>query len=130
MMNDLDLTEYRDFIKGLISKHIEARLELVESRNEMDGRIGRAILGSEVSSPLIQFPKCITAEEIDQSLIALAVRGQVTNNPKLIEHADEINTEIAYLEHLVLHEIAYIKNDWHQDRETDCDLWVYEQMHG
>jgi hypothetical protein len=95
MMNDLDLTEHLDFIEGLISMHIEARLELVESRNEMEDRIERAIWGSDVSSPLIQFPKCITAEEIDQFLIALAVRWKLFSGTRPIVVLD-MSSDRAY----------------------------------
>ena len=78
---------------------------------------------------MIQLPERITGREIDDSLIALAVRGLETGNSRLMRHADEIETPIEYLTHLVLHEVAHIKHDWDQDHETDCDLWVYEQMH-
>jgi hypothetical protein len=128
-MNDLVLIEHRDFIESLISKHVVARLEFVQSKEDIGGKLGRALWDSPYGSALIQLPQRITAQEIDDSLLALAVRGQVTGNSELVRHADEIDTSIKYLQHLVLHEVAHIKNDWRQDRETDCDLWVYGQMH-
>ena len=128
-MDSLRLTDHRSLIEALVSQHIDARIEFVKSKEELGGKLGRSLWGSPTQIPLIQFPEQITGQEIDDSLIALAVRGQVTENPTLVRHADEIQSPIEYLTHLVLHEVAHIKNDWHQDRETDCDLWVYEQMH-
>lgn len=128
-MDDLRLTDHRPLSEALVAQHIEARIELVKSKEELGGKLGRALWGSSTEIPLIQFPERITAEKIDDSLIALALRGEMTGNPNLVCHADEIKSPIEYLKHLVLHEVAHIKHDWHQDRETDCDLWVYEQMH-
>jgi len=128
-MSDLIISEYRDFIENLISMHIEARLEIVASKEEMDGKLGRAIWGGDKMTPIIQLPRQITAQEIDDSLLALAVRGHISENQELICHAEEIDSPLEYLKHLVLHEVAHIKNNWYQDREIDCDLWVYGQMH-
>ena len=128
-MDDLQLTDHRPMIEALVAKHIDARVVFVESKQELGGKLGRALWGNSTEIPLLQFPERITAEEIDDSLIALALRGQSTGNPALVRHADEIESPIEYLKHLVLHEVAHVKHDWHQDHETDCDLWVYEQMH-
>ena len=128
-MNDLLVTEHRDFIEELVSKYIDARVKFVKSKNDIGGKLGQSLWGSATEKPIIQLPEQISGQEIHDSLMTLAVRGQITGNPKLISHADEINSPFEYLKHLVLHEVAHIKNDWHQDRETDCDLWVYDQMH-
>ena len=130
IMDDLQLTEHRSFIERLVGRHITARVKLVPSKAELGGKLGQAHWGSPTELPLILHPECITVAEIEQSLFELALRGRVTGNPKLMEHADEIGSSEQYLEHLVLHEVAHIKNNWRQDRETDCDLWVYAEMHG
>jgi hypothetical protein len=128
-MENLQLTDHRSFIEALVSRYIDARIEFVKSKDELGGKLGRSLWGSPSQIPLIQLPERITGQEIDESLVVLAMRGHVTGNPTLVQHADEIQTPIEYLKHLVLHEVAHVKNDWHQDRETDCDLWVHEQMH-
>ena len=128
-MNDLLVTEHRDLIEDLVAKHVDACVEFVKSKDDINGKLGQSLWGSATEKPLIQFPEQITGQEIEDSLMGLAVRGQVTENPQLVRHAGEINSPLEYLKHLVLHEVAHIKNDWHQDRETDCDLWVYDQMH-
>ena len=128
-MDDLQVTDHRPLIEALVSQHIDARIEFVRSKEALGGRLGRSLWGSPTEIPLIQLPERITGREIDDSLIALAVRGLETGNSRLMRHADEIETPIEYLTHLVLHEVAHIKHDWDQDHETDCDLWVYEQMH-
>lgn len=128
-MGDLLLTEHRSLIEAIVAGHIDARVEFVKSKDDIGGKLGRSLWGSDTQKPLIQLPELITAQEIDDSIMALAVRGHVAEIPKLCRHADEIKSPLDYLKHLVLHEVAHMKNDWHQDRETDCDLWVYEQMH-
>ena len=112
-----------------MAKHVDARVEFVKSKDDIGGKLGQSLWGIATGKAVIQLPEQITGREIEESLMALAVRGQVTENPQLVHHAGEINLPLEFLKHLVLHEVAHIKNDWHQDRETDCDLWVYDQMH-
>jgi len=128
-MNDLHLPEHRALIEELVAKYVVAHVRFVPSKEEIGGKLGRSYWNSPTDSPVILLPERITATEIDESLILLALRGRVTGNKKLIEHADEISSSVEYLMHLVLHEVAHIKNNWTQERETDCDLWVWEQMH-
>jgi hypothetical protein len=126
-MDDLRPSEHRVLIEAIVAQYIQARIEFVPF--EVLGTLARALWGSPTESPLIQVSEHIYGLQIEQSLLALAVRGHVTGYPQLAAHADEISSPLDYLRHLVLHEVAHIKNDWKQDRETDCDLWVYEQMH-
>lgn len=37
-------------------------------------------------------------------------------------------TEVVFLSHLVLHELAHLTNDWGQDREDDCDDWAFARL--
>ena len=39
-----------------------------------------------------------------------------------------LNTTEKFLEHLVLHELAHLQNDWGQERENNCDAWAFEKM--
>lgn len=128
-MHDLDVLSHRSHIEALVGRHVQARIEILSSKAEMDDRLGRSIWGGTTDMPVIQLPSRISAAEIRDSLLALAIRGHATENEKLAQHAAEIETPEAYLEHLVLHEVAHIKHNWGQDRETDCDLWVYDQLH-
>lgn len=128
-MNSLLVTEYQDLIEDLVTKYVDARVQFVKSNDDIGGKLGQSLWGSATEKAVIQLPEQITAQEMEDYLIALAIRGQVANKPHLVRHADEINSPLEYLKHLVLHEVAHIRNDWHQDREIDCDMWVYDQMH-
>jgi hypothetical protein len=128
-MRDLDVQSHFSRIQALVARYVHARVEILPSKTEMDDRLGRSMWSGPADMALIQLPSRISASEINDSLLALAIRGHITGNAKLTQHAEEIETPEAYLEHLVLHEVAHIKNNWGQDRETDCDLWVYEQLH-
>ncbi len=128
-MRDLDVRLNRPKIEALVSRYIQARVEILDSKASMGNRLGRSMWGGSSEIPVIQLPARITAKEIEESLLVLAIRGRTTGFRQLGEHADEIDTPEAYLEHLVLHEVAHIANNWGQDKETECDLWVYEQLH-
>ncbi len=39
-----------------------------------------------------------------------------------------LNTPEMFLKHLVLHELAHLMNDWHQDKENECDAWAFESL--
>lgn len=128
-MTGLSLSERRSWIEALVATHIEARVELVSSKTEIGGKLGRARWNVPNEIPLLQFPVFISEQEIEDCLLALACRGVMKDNPRLGQLADRIETPDEFLKHLVLHEIAHVKHDWRQDRETDCDMWVYEQMY-
>ena len=128
-MDDLLVAEHRDFIEDLVAKYVDASVEFVKSKDNIAGKLGQSRWGSATERSVIQLPEQITAQEIKDFLMALALRGIATENPQLVDHAGEIDSPLHYLTHWVLHEVAHIKNDWHQDRETDCDMWVYDQMH-
>lgn len=129
-VDDLELSDHLPRIEAIVARYVVARVELVTSKQEIGGKLGQSCWSSTPRVvPLIKFPRHISGAEMAESLVALALRGIVTENPKLVEHADKIITSGAYLEYLVLHEVAHIKNNWTTDRETECDLWVYEQMH-
>lgn len=129
-MDDLKLADHLPRIEAMVARYLVARVELVASKEDIGGKLGQSNWSSIPGVvPLIQFPRRISGAEVADSLLALALRGIVTKNPTLVQHADEITTSSEYLEHLVLHEVAHIKNNWTNDRETECDLWVYEQLH-
>jgi hypothetical protein len=126
-MNDLIVKEHLHYIKQLVNTYVIARIELVSTKDEIDGKLGRALWGHISELPLIQIPEQISTRDIEESLLALALRGSVTKNFVLVQHADEIDTPLYYLTHLVLHEVAHIKHNWQQNHETDCDLWACEK---
>jgi len=35
-----------------------------------------------------------------------------------------------YAQHLMLHELAHLTNNWGQERERDCDVWAFERLEG
>lgn len=42
--------------------------------------------------------------------------------------AARLTTPALFLQHLVLHELAHLVNDWGQDAEEDCDDWAFRAM--
>lgn len=35
---------------------------------------------------------------------------------------------VAFLGHLLLHELAHLENNWGQEREDDCDAWAFSRL--
>jgi hypothetical protein len=42
--------------------------------------------------------------------------------------AERLVTPELFLEHLALHELAHLVNDWGQEAEEDCDDWAFRKM--
>jgi len=128
MEDVIDVESHRRYLEELISDHVDAKLTIVSSRAENDGRLGRCKWGRAGQQDEILLPSQITENEAENCLIALAMRGDQNNQPNLNEDADRIDSGIEFLTHLVLHEIAHVRNRWGQDKETDCDIWAHFEL--
>ena len=126
-MQDIDLTEYKEYIEGLVSKYVDAVIIFVETKEELNNKIAMSLWNSPSEPNLIKLLKVISANEVDNHILALALRGRLKDKPELLNYADHIESPKDFVKHLTLHEIAHIKNNWLQDKETDCDLWAYSE---
>ena len=127
-MRDLDLIEHLPMIKELVSKYMEAQIELVESNEAIDGKLGQSRWGHPTEIPLITLPRRITKQEIENSLLALIMRGHIDAKPELSSFASAVVDSVVYIKHLVLHEVAHAANNWPQSMETECDLWALAKL--
>lgn len=131
----IDLATRREFIERTIAKYIDARLEIVDeiaqwcadnsggcSPEKFDNPIGKALWGSDSEPNRILLRRILTEKNIQSHLDAIYLRG-FENVEEVITNSDE------FLLHLVLHEVAHIKNNWHQNRESDCDRWAFDKLH-
>jgi hypothetical protein len=41
---------------------------------------------------------------------------------------DQLNCAKSYAEHLLLHELAHLTNNWNNDNERGCDAWAFDRM--
>jgi hypothetical protein len=41
---------------------------------------------------------------------------------------ERLSSEVAFLSHLVLHELAHLQNGWGQEDEDSCDDWAFERL--
>lgn len=88
-MDDLQLADHLPQIEAMIARYVVARVELVASKEDIGGKLGQSNWSSTPGVvPLIQFPRCISGAEVADFLLALALRGIVTENQKLVQHAD------------------------------------------
>jgi len=65
----------------------------------------------------------LVRQKIDASL----VRG-VTSRIMIPSAQSLLATPQAWLDFLVLHELAHLENKWGQEREDDCDSWAMERF--
>ena len=131
----MELETHKELIEAIVAHYIEAQVEIVPdivercaelsggkyTASELDNPIGKALWNSPVESNRILLRKTLTEKQIEDHLLALYLRG-------FKDVYDRIPDDIAFLKHLVLHEIAHIKHDWRQDHETDCDRWAFEEL--
>ncbi|WP_027362334.1 hypothetical protein [Desulfospira joergensenii] len=131
-LSHLYLTRHKDFIEKIIARYVNAELILVESRSDIGNRIGLSKWGSPGRRDRILFPKTISITEQLSVILAMMKRESSMVHPGLADHANRLfaSNSMLFLEHLVLHEIAHIKNKWGQKKETACDLWAFEQIRG
>ena len=87
----------------------------------MDNPIGKALWGSPSEPNRILLRQRLTAQHIDDHLLALFFRG-------FRQTYDVLSNSRAFLSHLVLHEVAHIKHDWKQDHEVECDEWAFSNL--
>jgi len=62
-MDDLQLTEHRSLIEDLVAKHIDARIEFVKSKEEIDGKLGRALWATQLRYLLSNFLNGLPAKK-------------------------------------------------------------------
>ncbi|MCU7811846.1 MAG: hypothetical protein KZQ77_11530 [Candidatus Thiodiazotropha sp. (ex Notomyrtea botanica)] len=125
-MESIDLKVHEKYITDIINKHIAADLVFCESKAEMNDKIAMSLWNGNNAPNKIMLLSHISNEEIENHIAALGLRGVVKEKPELLEYVELITTPQDFLKHLVLHEVAHIKNNWSQKKETECDLWAFK----
>lgn len=133
-MEDIDLLEHGKRIAEIVGKHIVAKVEIVDdvakrfaemssnyNAQDLSNPIGKALWRSNTEPDRILLRRNLSGNDIENHVLALFLRGFRDVYEKL-EHAED------FVFHLVLHEVAHIKNDWDQTRENDCDKWAFQQL--
>ncbi|AMX03464.1 hypothetical protein [Microbulbifer thermotolerans] len=126
-MEDLNVRLEKGRIEGLVSRYINAEVVITNDHSKTKGKLSMAEWSSSSDAARITFKQTITKPEIEDHILALQMRGIQEDIDDLVNYASDINSEIEFLEHLALHEIAHIKNNFSQDKETACDLWAMRE---
>lgn len=134
-MDDIDVSKQIHLIEGIVSKHIDAKVEIVTDvatwcadnsggmykKEELDNPIGKSLWKSKTEPNRILLKKDISSNEVENHLQGLFMSGFRDVHYK-------IENSLEFLMHLVLHEVAHIKHDWDQSHEKDCDTWAFKQL--
>lgn len=137
MKNDsIDLLSHKELLTQIIADHIKADLKIVDSivqyctenGDDLSSHAGLLLGRSYISKPersddgMILLQRHINSSDVSSHQVALAIRIKDDRS------FDLLTTPLRFAIHLVLHEIAHIKNNWPQDREIDCDRWAFEHI--
>jgi hypothetical protein len=135
-MKSLLLSKHKDYINDLVSYHIKATVEIIDDvekhfaetenagkqdTNRIFGTLGKALWKSPTKPDKILLQDAISTAEINDQLLAIVGRG-------FSDAYSIITTSRDFMNHLVLHEVAHIKNDWDPSYEKECDEWAFEQL--
>jgi len=133
-MADLLIRNHAGYISNLISRHIDAIIEITEDtakwcakhpelvkKEDADSKLGMAFWNHPTEPNRIVLKETISDNEVDNHLLVLFIKG--FNNVYY-----EIEDNGAFLKHLILHEIAHIKFNWVQSDEDKCDQWAFEEL--
>lgn len=133
-MKALVLTDYESIIGRLVSKYIDAEVEIVDSPvkyfkqkcsqtnvESLSEKLAIALWKSPVEPNRILLQNEIPEAEIENHMQALFANG-FEDVYYLFENSRD------FMLHLVLHEVAHIRHDWDQLREKACDQWAFDEF--
>lgn len=134
-MDSIEVSQMRVQVERIATSYIDVKVEIVDdiakwcaansggqySASELDNPIGKALWNSPSEPNRILLRATITGSQVDDHLLVLFIKG-------FKDVYYRIPSSVTFLKHLVLHEVAHIKNNWQQEHEDDCDRWAFEQL--
>ena len=129
---DIDVQLYRPQIEGLVRKFgpsgcqvlvvdsVQDWARSVGIEEEDPFRAGMAATSRADGAPVIVLLSCITGDVQGSVIGALLFRGFLTE-------AERLKDPAAFLEHLVLHELAHLILG-ELTSESECDRWAFKRM--
>lgn len=128
-----DSEDYRRTLEAVISQHGRERAELRIVPDVAEWCVTHSVpmVGNPPAMALVELPsrrwmillrRRIDSDGVKDVLFSTLTSRGFLNAGILLDTADR------FLEHLVLHELAHLNNDWRQDRDLDCDAWAFEKM--
>lgn len=123
-----DSENYRGALERVIDKHTREPAQLLIIDEVADGRTGMcntpiamAMKDGQTNAWRILLKRRIDSDRIERVVGLLEVRG-------FLKARILLDTPERFLEHVVLHELAHLNNDWGQDRDADCDEWAFDKL--
>ena len=127
---DIDTRAYIDEIRALIGQSgLACDVEIVPSiqvwsethgvAEESPFRTGKIVRNTQTGQYVILLPECITSDMVSSVVVAMELRG-------LTGETDQLSDSLAFVRHLVLHEIAHGLDDTRT--EEACDRWAFDQL--
>jgi hypothetical protein len=85
---------------------------------------GMACAPADGTSWIVALRRTIDAVDVETQICLMEGRGFASARQRL-------NCAKAYAEHLLLHELAHLTNNWDNNHERDCDTWAFDRLgHG
>lgn len=132
----MNVSQYRMLAQNIVDHYIDGIVEIVpdvaswcegnaiEGPREGEGisPIAMCVYGSSGEPARILLQEHIDSVRISSQVDALSLRG--------FDDASVagLHDDAMFVKHLVLHEIAHVKNGWGQDKEVACDEWAFREL--
>lgn len=129
-LRNIYMDEEAEYVKKMMSDHIQAMLKIVDSRNQIGNRLALSEWGKPGHEDFISLPRSISMNEQISAILQIISKGEDWGIPRLAKIGRQLlaSDSRMFLAYLVLHEIAHIKHAWSEKREIDCHLWAGEQL--
>jgi len=126
-----DAEQYREALEAVLKSHASAPVDLMIVEDVAEwakGRIGNAT-GNPIAMSVVATPSGAWGIVMRREMSAEQIRGVLDRMVfgGYLNAAELLNEPRKFLEHLVLHELAHLQNQWGQEREDDCDEWAFER---
>jgi hypothetical protein len=126
-----DTEQYREALETVLKAHASEPVDLMivdDVAEWAKGRIGNA-KGNPIAMSVVATSSGAWGIVMRREMSAERIRGVLDRMVfgGYLNAAELLNEPLKFLEHLVLHELAHLRNKWGQDREDDCDEWAFER---
>ncbi len=131
-MNVPNAERFRETLEAELRKHSSRAVDLLivpdiaawatqRCSNAKGNPIAMAIVDQESKGWGILVQSSIGSQHIESVIDRIEYAGH-------FNAAEILSTEVLFLRHLVLHELAHLENNWDQSHEDDCDEWAFLRL--
>ena len=126
-----DTGEYREALEAQLKRHASQPVSLVIVDDVEEWARGvKGASGNPAAMAVVEHPSGAWRIVMRRELSEERIRGVLDRLffGGYLKAEESLQEPRVFLEHLVLHELAHLQNNWGQDKEEDCDGWAFERL--